>query len=123
MGDLFDLRLLLPHRRGAINLKTINCKGFKDSYKALKLLVDDEDYINCKGFKDAYKALKLLVDDKQWIKTITVRYQILDECTMAPLYAYNSLDILFKDFMSNHSPFGGKNSFNCRLLQSNTTFL
>ena len=104
MGDLFDLRLLLPHRRGAksfINFKTINCKGFKDSYK----------------------ALKLLVDDKQWIKTITVRYQILDECTMAPLYAYNSLDILLKDFMSNYLPFGGKNSFNCRLLQSNTTFL
>ena len=61
-GDLFYLRMLLLHKRGA--------KSFID-FKTI-------DGVVCKDFKDACKALKLLVDDKQWIETLreAVQYQM-----------------------------------------------
>ena len=53
-------------------------------------------------------APKIKKDSEKGKLLINAKLIIWDECTMAPSYAYNSVDILLKDLMSNDLPFGGK---------------
>ncbi len=53
-------------------------------------------------------APKIKKDSEKGKLLINAKLMFWDECTMLPSYAYNSVDILLKDLMSNDLPFGGK---------------
>jgi hypothetical protein len=53
-------------------------------------------------------APKITADSAKGRHLISSKLIIWDECTQAPSYAYNSVDILLKDLMKNELPFGGK---------------